>query len=311
MFAETIAGQIVAGSYLPSVCLQNVCLQNAMTRTNTSDTITMPMAQCRLLLLSAVVGLALSADDHNVMTSLEGDTDLAAAPALKSKILAPIVRVKRGPAVHLTEKWEPIDVRAAEWQINLDECGADKACADRAGTKARNKERELLDSAEMPACVEKNHYLMEEIGVLKREIKAGEDKIAKFKKAIEKTKESDIVKAAAKEPAASAQANAKDNTQGKKAAELMLGDSKDEATDVSAETAILVPNRTLILEAISNKTNAGNIKHIFYESIFTCQAKSRELTSELAASKAARASCDTEQMRVAEDVQLTAGGGGN
>ena len=263
--------------------------------------ISFAMSIRRSLVLSAVVGLALAIALSADVTSLDSESDLE------------IISDPKGtkPSANLKDKWEPIDVRTIAWKADLDQCGTNKTCADAVGTNAMNKERQLLDTAAIPACAEKNHNLMEEIGVLKREIKAGEDKIAMFKKAIEKTKESDIVKAAAKEPAASAQANAKDNTQGKKAAELMLGDSKDEATDVSAETAILVPNRTLILEAISNKTNAGNIKHIFYESIFTCQAKSRELTSELAASKAARASCDTEQMRVAEDVQLTAGGGGN
>merc|ERR1712166_181214 len=255
----------------------------------------------RSLVLSAVVGLTLAIALSADVTSLDSVSDLEIISAPKNT----------KPSATLKGKWAPIDGRTHAWKAEMDICGNNNTCADLAGAKAMRTERQLLDAGAIPACAEKNDKMMEEISVVKREVKAGEDKIAKFKKATEKSKESDSVKAAAKEPAASAQANAKGKKQGKKPAELMLGESKDEATAVSAETAVLVPNRTLVLQAI-NKTNAGsgNATSVQYESIFACNRKSMELMIELKASKVARADTDTKQMRIANDVQLTTGGGG-
>merc|ERR1711865_1169712 len=193
----------------------------------------MSIGSHRLVLLSLTLAIALSAD----VTALDSESDLEIISAPKNT----------NPSATLKDKWAPIDLRTTAWKADMDTCGNNKTCADLAGDKAMITERQLLDTGAIPACAEKNHQMMETIGVLKREVKAGEDKIAKFKKAV------------AKDPAG--QANAKGSTQGKKAAELgeLLGDSKDEATAVSAETAMLVPNRPLVLEAISNKTNAGNI----------------------------------------------------
>ena len=164
--------------------------------------------------------------------------------------------------------------------------------------------------------------MSEEISVLKAEVKAGEDKIAAFMRAIKKIKEPEIAKAAAKEPAKTAgkgQADQKIRTKGKGEGVRMLGDSTHGTTTVSADPAdrLLAPNRTLILEAI-NQAQLSNATHFVtgmsrngteYVSIFACRRKAMQLHVELKATKVARANCDTEQMRMAKDQELEAGGG--
>ena len=164
--------------------------------------------------------------------------------------------------------------------------------------------------------------MSEEISVLKAEVKAGEDKIAAFMRAIEKIKEPEIAKAAAKEPAKTAgkgQADQKIRTKGKGEGVRMLGDSTHGTTTVSADpdVRILAPNRKMILEAI-NQAQVSNATHFVtgmsrngteYVSIFACRRKAMQLHIELNATKIARANCDTEQMRIAQDQQLETGGG--
>ena len=222
----------------------------------------------------------------------------------------------------LKDKWLGVDAKTNIWKQNIDTCGNNMTCRDGAFKTAMSVERRVLDSGGIEQCAEKNSLMSEEISVLKAEVKAGEDKIAAFMRAVKKMKEPEIVKAAAKEPAKTAgkgQADQKIRTLGKGKGVRMLGDSTHGTTTVSADPAdrLLAPNRTMILGAI-NQAQVSNATHFVtgmsrngteYVSIFACRRKTMQLHIELKATKIARANCDTEQMRIAKDQELEAGGG--
>ena len=87
----------------------------------------------------------------------------------------------------------------------------------------------------------------------------------------------------------------------------MLGDSKDDAT-INAETIALVPKLTLSNMTSDCQTSSENV--VKYSSIHACWRKTFNLMVELKATKRAKVDIDTGLMRIAEDVQLTTGGGG-
>lgn len=188
------------------------------------------MSRRSLVLLSLVVGFTLA---------IAHSKDIVNLDAYVQNYFS------KKPSESLKEFWDPIDTRTADWRGKLDQCGNNHTCAEDVEWKAMNIERKLMDPGAMPACVEKKCIMMEEFGVLKREIKAGEDSLATFRKPLVNMKVSDVEKEAAKEPAASGQvdstgkkqADRKDRKQVKKDTDVMLGDSKDDAT-INAETIV-------------------------------------------------------------------------
>merc|ERR550514_1108949 len=105
--------------------------------------------------------------------------------------------------------------------------------------------------------------MREKIAVLKKETQAGRAKVARFKASIESAKEPAAVKAAkqkADEKAAAKKDDAKKN--------MLLGDAKDETTDISADGITLVPNRTLIEQEVGSVAR-GNVT--LPATIFVCE----------------------------------------
>jgi len=291
---------------------------------------TMLTRRISVLLVYAVIGLtlAIALEEIVPLSEVEGESDLKVAfiETSDGKLIVSsdgsIVSSDGKPSEALKGKWGQINARTTVWKENKDFCGNNMTCSEEAAQKAMVIERRDLDAGAIGICAEKNSLMTEEVNVLKAEVKAGEDKIATFMQVVKNMKESAKVKAAAKEPAKTAgkgQADQKIRTQGKGKGVRMLGDSTHGTTTVSADpdVRILAPNRKMILEAI-NVAGVSNATHFStslsrngteYVSIFACRRKTMQLHIELKATKIARANCDTEQMRIAQDQQLETGGG--
>merc|ERR1712166_706605 len=276
---------------------------------------TMLNRRISVLLVYAVIGLtlAIALEEIVPLSEVEGESDLKVA-FIETSDGKLIVSSDGKPSEALKGKWGQINARTTVWKENKDFCGNNMTCSEEAAQKAMVIERRDLDAGAIGICAEKNSLMTEEVNVLKAEVKAGEDKIATFMQVVKNMKESAKVKAAAKEPAKTAgkgQADQKIRTQGKGKGVRMLGDSTHGTTTVSADpdVRILAPNRKMILEAI-NVAGVSNATHFStslsrngteYVSIFACRRKTMQLHIELKATKIARANCDTEQMRIAQD----------